>query len=255
MKRDIRGVFFDLDDTLCDYVTASRTALRKTFEEHNIGVPPDKAIDTWRSIFPSFSKEIKTDRWYEHYLESGETTRTEHMRRTLNALGIECDELAKTLSKRYAELRLDFLKLYPEAKSLLSALKGSYRLGLITNGPMDVQRQEIERLGIQSDFDTILIEGELKVGKPDPAIFYEAQRKTKLDPSQLLFVGNAFEHDVQGAKNAGWYALWFNSQNEENPGTNPQPDAEIHSLYEVCDFLKIPRPSKKNINKKNVGAT
>lgn len=247
MNHDIRGVFFDLDDTLCDYVTASRTALRKTFEEFDLGVPPEKAVTIWRSIFPSFSKEIKTDRWYEHYLESGEPTRTEHMRRTLQALKIESDEFAKVLSRRYAELRLDYLKLYPEAEPLLSLLKGRYKIGLITNGPMDVQRQEIECLGIQSYFDAILIEGELKIGKPDPAIFYQAQKITNLQPSQLLFVGNAFEHDVQGAKNAGWYALWFNSQNEANPGTKPQPDDEIRNLYEVCDFLKISRPDKKNV--------
>ena len=58
----------------------------------------------------------------------------------------------------------------------------------------------------------------------------------------MLFVGNAFEHDVQGAKRAGWHAIWINRGEEIKQETGPQPDKEISHLFEVFDWLDIPRP-------------
>jgi putative hydrolase of the HAD superfamily len=241
-QRDIRAIYFDLDDTLCAYWAASRKGLREAFEESGIDV--EKGVSAWRKVFSTFSPEIKTERWYEHYLESGEPTRTEHMRRVLEEMGQPDAERAKALSSRYATLRDSHLALFPESQDVLAFLKdsGQFKLGLITNGPADVQRQEIVTLGIGGFFDHILIEGEFKLGKPHLQIFAEACAKWGLQPSQMLFVGNAFEHDVQGAKRAGWHALWVNKAEEENPGTQPQPDEEIVDLWEVIDWLGIRRP-------------
>jgi putative hydrolase of the HAD superfamily len=125
---------------------------------------------------------------------------------------------------------------------VLSFLSRRYELGLITNGPADVQRQEIATLGIGHLFTHILIEGEFKLGKPHQAIFDEARTLSATSPTQMLFVGNAFEQDVQGAKRAGWHAIWINKSEEANPGGEPQPDAEIVNLWEVLDWLGIEKP-------------
>lgn len=243
MKRDIRAVFFDLDDTLCAYWAASRKGLREAIDSANLGIDTDEVIHAWREVFATFSKEIKSDPWYRRYLESGEPTRTEHLRRTLVKLGIASEEKAKEISREYARLRDRYLVLFPEARPLLEHLRGRYVLGLITNGPADVQRQEIETLDIAQYFDHIFIEGEVKIGKPEIEIFEAARKMCGFEPHQMLFVGNAFEHDVQGAKNAGWWAIWANRGEEVDPGTEPRPDAEIMHLYEVCDWLGIEAPS------------
>jgi putative hydrolase of the HAD superfamily len=242
MKRDIRAVFFDLDDTLCAYWAASRKGLRQAIDEAGLALSTDDVIRAWREVFSTFSKEVKTDAWYRHYLESGEPTRTEHLKRTLELLGIPDEGKAKSLSDNYARLRDQYLVLFPEALSLLQHLQGRYCLGLITNGPADIQRQEIETLGIAEFFDHIFIEGEFKIGKPHAEIFDAARDKCGFEPEQMLFVGNAFEHDVQGAKRAGWWAIWVNRGEEYDPGTDPRPDAEIVHLYEVCDWLGIDAP-------------
>lgn len=242
MKKDIRAVFFDLDDTLCAYWDASRKGLRQAIDEADLPIETGKVLEAWREVFATFSKEIKTDAWYRHYLESGEPTRTEHIRRTLATLGIPSEEVAVKISQEYARLRDKYLVLFPEALPLLRHLKGRYALGLITNGPADIQRQEINTLGISEYFDHIFIEGEFKIGKPHKDIFDAARNVTGNEPHQMLFVGNAFEHDVQGAKNAGWWAIWVNRGEEVDPGTEPRPDAEIVHLFEVCDWLGIEAP-------------
>ena len=176
MRPEIKAIYFDLDDTLCAYWNASRYGLRRTFEEANLACGPDKAVEAWRKVFSYFSPEIKSEKWYEKYLESGEPTRTEHMRRVLRELGCFDEELAQKLSNRYAELRDQCLELFPEAEEVLTYLRSHYKLGLITNGPADVQRQEIETLKLSKYFDHILIEGEFKLGKPNVEIFGGARQ-------------------------------------------------------------------------------
>lgn len=243
MKHNIKAIYFDLDDTLCGYWDASRSALRQTFMESGLPYSAEEAISAWKRAFGTFSKEVKTDRWYQHYLESGESTRTELMRRALSTLGVDNDSQAKLLADQYAKLRDAKLQLFEEADSVLYELHKHFRLGLITNGPADVQRQEINTLGIGHYFEHILIEGEFGLGKPEIEIFEAARIKQNLLPSEMLFVGNSFEHDVQGSKLAGWWSLWLNKTGEDNPGTHPQPDAEISNLLEVLDWLGLERPT------------
>ncbi|MCL6624127.1 MAG: HAD family hydrolase [Fimbriimonadales bacterium] len=242
MKDVIKAIYFDLDDTLCAYWDASKKALWQALEEASLPVSTESAFEAWRSVFPSFSREIKTPRWYERYLETGEPTRTEHMRRALHALGISDEDLAGRLSQRYADLRNQYLTLYPDVIPVLTELKELFWLGLITNGPADVQREEIRVLGIRKFFQDILIEGEVKVGKPNVRIFDLACEHSGYLPGEMLYVGNAFEHDVQGAKSAGWHAIWLNRALEENPNTHPQPDAILTDLYQLLEWLGLQVP-------------
>ncbi len=245
--KSIKAVYFDLDDTLCAYWSASKKGLFQAVSEANLQVTTEEFVEAWRNVFKSFAKEIKTDAWYERYLESGEPSRTEHIRRTLDALDIPSESNASKISKRYAELRDNHLVLFPDALPTLNALKSRYKLGLITNGPADVQRQEVKTLRIEEYFDQILIEGEFKTGKPHQVIFQAATSKWNFKPKDMLFVGNAFEHDVQGAKNAGWNAIWINRGKEERKEEGPQPDCVIEHLFEVFDWLEIPRPEQEQI--------
>lgn len=246
--KQIRAVYFDLDDTLCAYWAASRKALEQAISEANLKIPTTQVIESWKKVFQTFAKEIKTDEWYARYLESGEPSRTEHIRRTLEDLNINADGIAFKVSERYAELRNDYLQLFPDALPTLNALRGKYKLGLITNGPADIQRQEIATLKLESYFDQILIEGEFKTGKPHEQIFQAATSLWNFSPEEMLFVGNAFEHDVQGAKKAGWHAIWVNRGAEMKHEVGPQPDKEISHLFELFDWLEIPPPTAEKVN-------
>src|SRR5262245_42670054 len=64
-------------------------------------------------------------------------------------------------------------------------LKGTYRLGLLTNIP----RSMFDRLLPDATiFDILLISSELKVVKPDPKIFELAIKRAECAPEEILFV-------------------------------------------------------------------
>ncbi|HTQ09939.1 MAG TPA: HAD family hydrolase [Fimbriimonadaceae bacterium] len=251
--RAVRAICFDLDDTLCAYWNAAKSGLRATFERHPLaGMSADDMVRHWAAVFREFSPKIKESEWYEGYLESGEPTRTEHMRRTLRRIGVEDEALARELSECYMGERDRALALFEDAGPVLRSLHGRYKLGLITNGPADIQRQEIATLGIAPFFDLILIEGEMKIGKPHASVFARAAEALGCSPHEVLFVGNSYAHDVVPALANGWRAVWVRRESDAPPSADPAPikaeqapmdgpqaDAVISNLREIQDLLSV----------------
>jgi putative hydrolase of the HAD superfamily len=98
---------------------------------------------------------------------------------------------------------------YPGARELLSALRGRYRLGLVTNGASDFQRTKLEFAGVADVFDAVVVSSDLGVGKPDPAVFLAALDALGVRPSEAVMIGNDRARDVGGAEAAGLRALWI----------------------------------------------
>jgi putative hydrolase of the HAD superfamily len=247
---NIKIVFFDLDDTLCGYWEASKAALRRTFERYAPeGKTADDMVRHWAVAFREFSPNLKQTGWYESYLRKGEPTRTEQMRLTLLQAGIDDPALAKEIGDVYAEERNLNLQLFSESLEVLEKLKARFPLGLITNGPADIQRQEIATLGIEHYFDYVFIEGEMGRGKPLAVVFEAIATEAGKQPHEILFVGNSYAHDVKPALEAGWHAVWVRratdvppsaaDQNfpEHRPEGSPLPDAVVHDLREVLTIL------------------
>lgn len=247
----IKSVFFDLDDTLCGYWDASKRALRETFEKFaKDGHDASQMLDSWAAAFREFSPTVKSTGWYQTYLRNGGTTRTEQMRLTLDRLGIIDADLARELSDSYGFLRNKYLALFDDAIEVLETLKSRFPLGLITNGPADIQREEIETLGIAHYFEFILIEGELGEGKPNLSVFRHAECLSNCKPDELVFVGNSYGHDVRPAIDAGWKTVWIRrpsdvapsrigqkAEPEKKPVGAPDPDFEITNLSELLPVL------------------
>ncbi len=245
----IKAIYFDLDDTLCSYWEASKFALFRAFELHGPqGFPAQEMIKHWASAFRSFGPSLKQTGWYPVYLKSGEPTRTEQMRLALLEIGIVDQDRAQRLSAAYADERDKALRLFEETKSVLEKLHGRYPLGLVTNGPADVQRQEIETLELTHYFDNIFIEGEMGEGKPNPTVFARASEAVNTGPEHLLFVGNSYVHDVKPALDAGWHAVWVRRPTDVPPSAtgpetaphgSPAPDAVICDLSDLLPMLGI----------------
>ncbi len=246
----VKAIYFDLDDTLCGYWNASKAGLRKTFELHPVaGKSTDELVKAWGHVFQKFSPGLKDNRdLYESYLTSGKETRTLQMRYTLEHLGVSDADHAERWSECYMEQRDAHLVLFDDAKQVLDSLKGRYPLGLITNGPADIQNQEVDTLGIRSYFDNIYIEGEMRVGKPHLEVFERAALAVHCAPDELLMVGNSFGHDITPAMEFGWATVWIRRDSDVPPSSKsglpepvptegPMPTMIVSSLIEMLPFL------------------
>lgn len=104
-------------------------------------------------------------------------------------------------------------------------------LGVISN--WDVRLADVLReVGLQQEFDWVLISACVGVEKPDPAIFQQALRGCGLPAERVLHVGDTREDDFVGAREAGLQALWLRRETTDCGG-----DAVIASLTELLDLL------------------
>ncbi len=249
----VRAVYFDLDDTLCAYWDATKIGLRQSFDTHPVpGLSTDEMVRHWAAAFREFAPTLKKTGWYEGYLKSGEATRIEQMRLTLERVGVQDANHAHDLGQTYMELRDKALVLFPDALDLLDYLKPKYPMGLITNGPADIQRQEIATLNLGAYFEPrIYIEGEMGEGKPLASVFGRAREAVGLEPHEILFVGNSFDHDIAPAIQYGWRTVWVRrdsdvppsadpeteSKPKEKPEGSPDPDAVVDHLSILKNWL------------------
>ncbi|HVB63949.1 MAG TPA: HAD family hydrolase [Nitrolancea sp.] len=213
-------VLFDLDDTLCDHYSSLRLRLRFAFE----------------GIVEGFDEVDLDDLVEASALQS--VTGTDHFAELLRQRGIDDPARAELAAERYLSDRYRGLVLFEESLEVLAVIRRHTRVGMITNGPSQIQRDKIRLLEIGELFPIILVSEEEGVWKPDPVIFARALARAGATPSDALYVGDSPEHDIAGARAAGLTSAWINRRRRSWPGGTP-PDHEIEDLRQLVKLLGI----------------
>jgi len=139
----------------------------------------------------------------------------------------------------FERVRFGSVYLFNGVKEVLSQLKTSHRLAVITNG-----NSCPERIGLSGLFDPVVMAERLPFKKPDPRIF-DHMMSLAGDPkrSTVCHVGDSLSHDVDGANKAGLVSVWFNPARAKNT-TKIKPDYEIRSMTDLFDLAGIFNPSQ-----------
>lgn len=128
----------------------------------------------------------------------------------------------------------------PGAISLLNALKGKVKLGIITNGFTALQQIRLERTGLSDCFDLIVISEQVGIAKPDRRIFEYAFEKMGHPPRErVLMVGDTAESDILGGINAGIATCWLNAHGRSLPA-GIRPTWQVSTLSELEQLLCKP---------------
>ena len=127
------------------------------------------------------------------------------VRRVLAACGEEPGDLVfegmfEELYGRFAEPGV--WALYPEAAAVLEALRGRYRLGMVSNFDRRLY-PVLEQLRVREWFETIVISSELGVDKPDGRMFAAALEALGVAPGETVHAGDDPEQDWRAAEAAG----------------------------------------------------
>lgn len=117
------------------------------------------------------------------------------------------------------------------------------RLGVVTNGPTQLQRSKVAALALQTRMGAVLISDEVGVAKPDARIFLAAAARLGVEPSECMFVGDNPEKDVVGAAAVGMRAIWLPAALPWPPGI-PGPRERIGALPELLTLLERVAPHR-----------
>ena len=227
-----RLILFDLDDTLCDYASARALRLRLALaRDHHGGTPLPETVDVERMVADSLAM-------HPHGAD--------HFPELFRRHGVADPAIAEAAAAWYRANRFHGLTLFPDAISTIATLRDATNpgggavfrgIGVITNGPAEVQRAKVELLAIEQVVDFVVISGEFGVAKPDPRIFAEALRLAGATAAETVFIGDSIEHDMVGARAASIRAVWINRTGRAWPATEPRPEAEVTGLTPLCDLL------------------
>ena len=236
----LRGIFFDLDDTLIAYSDAVQQAIEQTAQCGQKFYPELTTSRLLEAMTRSYHKTFGSGTPGYKRLATLPTTqlRQQLTELSLVELGVPVEPvLVAYLQECYTQAEAAFLKPFPDTQATLRALKPHYVLGIITNGPGPLQREKLAQLNLTSWFDVIIVDSEYGSPKPDPNLFLHAASQAKLDKSELMFVGNAVDADIEGANGAGWCSVHL----------NPAPvSAATYTIACLSDLLHIP-PVAENL--------
>lgn len=227
MKYEI--ILFDADDTLFDFKKSEDFAIKKLVSTLDSKFDDEFIINTY--------KDINTKIWIE--FEEGKITsdelKVERFNRLIKQLKINSN--ATDLCNMYIQFLGDSSFLYDESEDLLNYLSKKYKIGIITNGLADVQHRRIRNSIVGHYFEDVVISDEIKISKPNPAIFdYALSKLSHSNKKSVLMIGDSLNSDIKGGINAGIDTCWFNQHKKIN-SSSINPTYEINSLLQLKDIL------------------
>jgi putative hydrolase of the HAD superfamily len=251
-----RAVIFDLDDTLIVESATARHSLTDSAREILAEVDADAAADTvlatarrlwhegpchpicrdlgfasWEGLWATFDGCHPTvgalRDWVPGYRDAV-------WRRSLEELGAYSPERARRMAEAYTETQRRGHPLIDGAHDAVAMLRPKAALGLLTNGPSDIQRTKLRGTGFGDEFATVVISGEVGVGKPDASVFSLVLGALGTAPEHAVMVGDSWERDVLGALGAGIGAVWISGGQEV-----PEPGLDVAVVASVADLTDV----------------
>ena len=110
----------------------------------------------------------------------------------------------------YFSAFIDYAAPIPGTVAMLATLKGKYRLGLLSNlTHAPAALRIIDKLGMASFFDAVVVSGQFGYRKPHPRVFLELLDQLGTPKEQTAFVGDNLEADIHGARQMGLQPIWM----------------------------------------------
>ena len=166
--KQIRAVFFDIDDTLYSSTDLSQKA-RRTAVEHMVSkgleMDPEEAYEALLRVVKRYGSN------YGYHLDRFFTDE------------LNCPPDYRMISAAviaYHHTKFVNMRPYPHTvETVLELRLMGMELGIITDGLPIKQWEKLVRLGLDDFFDTVIISGDEEVGlnKPDPRVFELALEK------------------------------------------------------------------------------
>lgn len=234
--QSIDAIFFDVDNTLLNHSKAEQTAFEQTCIDCGI-----VQLKEDLSYATETYKRINEELWNAFRNNKLQASDVKVLR-----FELLCKELLATpnqsteyIAEYYLSLYEQYWELMPFANHAIEFAKAhTAKVGLITNGFVQQQRNKIARFSWENVFTSVVISGEVGVSKPHPHIFARASELAMCSAERCLYVGDHFDVDIVGAHNAGWKSVWFQNAESTARTSGIEASATITSLKDFHTIFR-----------------
>jgi putative hydrolase of the HAD superfamily len=217
----IRGVLFDLDDTLFDQ--------RRWLE------------GAWRAVATAAAGHADPGLLFEALVAVAAegSARGRIIDRALERVGAPT-ALVPELVAVFRRFEASDVQPYAGVDQALLELRAVVPTGLVTDGDARVQRAKIRAVGIEHRFDVIVLSDELgrECRKPHPAPFRRALEALGLEAEDVVHVGDHPDKDVRGATAIGMRAVRVLTGEYRCWRSDPDPWMTVPDAVEACRRLR-----------------
>jgi putative hydrolase of the HAD superfamily len=225
-----QAVIFDLDDTLYperDYVLSGFRVVSLWAEAH-LRISAARGFAELQALFDQGVRGNTFDRW-------------------LASHNTQTNGVVQTLIEVYRNHEPTVTP-FPEVPALLSLLKNTCLLGLLSDGYIEVQHRKLYALNLAHYFDAIVFSDEWgrEAWKPSVKPFAEILARLRTEAGVSIYVGDNPTKDFLGARQSGMFTIWVKRPegfyaSKQPPTAKHAPDLTLESLVELKAFLSSVR--------------
>jgi len=223
VRDDYKALLFDMGYTLVYFEPPTRAIIRTALRDVGVERSEHEIEAAIEAVWGAYYHQAATATFPPTEAHDRQTQKR-LSERLLTELGLPAQDLVTTY-RRSIEARFDrpgVVRPYAEVADVLIRLKEmGYRLGIVSNWSWNL-RQRVAQAGLADFFEVVWASAYAGCNKPHPAIFHQALEQMGVPPQRALYVGDSYDHDVVGARNAGLDAVLLDRE-----GTAQSPDCPL----------------------------
>ena len=197
-KINPKAIFFDMDGVLVNSLDSWWKSLNAALKNYNV-------------------KEISREEFIEKFWGY-------ELQENLRKLGLNKEIV--TFCNNIYSVYTGEIKIFSKVKETLKKLD-NYKKAVITNTPKDCALQILKKFDIKKFFNIIVTSDQIKKGKPAPDMIYKACQELKIQPREVVLVGDT-ESDVKAGRAAGCKII----------GINIDADFSIKTFSELLNIIE-----------------
>lgn len=228
-------LFIDFDDTIYDTHGNAELALAELFEAFCLSEHFDTLEDFTR---PYWTANIELWTQYNRAEIDRDYLIVERFRRPLSC-GKNINptrEYCLKMSDVFLELCGRKTGILDGARELLEYLQPRYRLHLCSNGFHEVQYKKLQASDTYKYFSSVILSEDAGANKPHRQFFDYALRTTGADSAHTLMIGDNYNTDIIGARNAGIDQIFFKRWGW-SPEEKDESCTEVDTLRDIMQIL------------------
>lgn len=221
----IRGVIFDIDNTLTDFMKMKRASV-------------DSAVEGMIDAGLKVEKQAMVEKIFDLYWKEGVEDQKIFDKILTKEFGkIDYKVLAGAIVG-YRRAKAGTMALYPHVgMTLVELMKLGIKMAVISDAPRLEVWLRIAGLGLHHYFDNVITSEDTGVKKPAPEPFRKALQVLGTLPNETIMVGDWADRDVVGAKGLKIRTAWAKYGNTFDTKESGA-DFDLEDIYDLVGIIK-----------------
>lgn len=235
----IKAVLFDMFDTLMlieknhEFYSPSLMRMHRFLLSKGIKVPFKEFNDTYIEIRDRLYRKADLN-WEEPHFN---VRVAETLQKLGYSYGISHSVVAEATNE-FCDEFMKYVRIDSEAAFVLKKLHENYRLGIISNFAIpECVHKLLQTAGIKQFFEVIVVSATVNKRKPASEIFESTLKLMGFSASEVVFVGDTVDADVEGSKAVGMKCIYIERRLQKQ-SDKFLPDYTIKNLGELPSLLK-----------------